>query len=141
MSSPLMQRLLENGHATLVDEASLPDFLRQRQHSLLFFAGDVRRYPESNDLAVILPELAKAFDNAFQIGLVAEVAEKALQRQYGFNRWPTLVLLRGDAYLGAIGKLQDWATYCAEIDQLLQGEPRRAPAFPIPLVSESGSCP
>jgi hydrogenase-1 operon protein HyaE len=140
MSSPLLQRLLDDGHATLVDESTLANFLEQQQHSLLFFAGDVRRYPESNDLAVILPELAKTFDGAFQIGLVAESVEKALQQQYGFNHWPTLVLLRGEAYLGVISKLQDWPAYCANIEQLLQSEPRRAPSFTIPLVSENNTC-
>jgi len=132
--------MLADGHATLVDESSLPGFLQQGQHSLLFFAGDVRRYPESNDLAVILPELTEAFVGAFQVGLIAEPDEKALQQRYGFNHWPTLVLLRGDAYLGAVSKLRNWSEYCAEIDQLLQGEPRRAPAFAIPLVAENGGC-
>lgn len=139
MTSPLIQRLLDDGHATLVDEPSLPGFLRQHQHSLLFFVGDIRRYPESNDLAVILPELAKAFADAFQIGLVAQSAEKALQQRYGFSHWPTLVLLRGGDYLGAISKLQDWAAYCADVQRLLQGEARRAPGFSIPVVDQNSS--
>jgi hydrogenase-1 operon protein HyaE len=116
-----------------VDQDNLDHFLQQHQHTLLFFAGDVRRFPESSDLAVILPELAKAFAGSFQIGVVAESDEVTLQKRYGFNHWPTLVLLRGEAYLGAISKLQDWASYCADIQQLLQGETKQPPGFAIPI--------
>lgn len=132
MTSPLIQRLLDNGHALLVDEKSLPEFLQQHQHTLLFFAGDVRRYPESNDLAVILPELKKAFEGSFQVGLVDASIENKLQQQYGFTHWPTLVLLRGEAYLGAISKLQNWAEYCADIQRLMQSNP----ASVIPIIQQ-----
>lgn len=140
MNSSLMQRLLDEGHAVLVDENSADGFVQQQPHTLLFFAGDLRRYPESNDLAVILPELAKAFGGAFQIGLVAQSAETTLQKRYGFNHWPTLVLLRGDEYLGAISKLQNWAEYCADIQRLLQSESSRPPGFALPVIEQSGSC-
>lgn len=140
MSTP-HERLLVHGHATLVGEATLDEFVGHAEHSLLFFAGDVRRYPESNDLAVILPELARDFREQFQVGLVAEADEKVLAQRYGINYYPALVMLGGDAdaYIGAISKLQDWATYCAEIHELLQAEPRRAPSFAIPVVNESKS--
>lgn len=134
------QRLLDRGHAVLVDEAGLSAFLDRSEHSVLFFAGDPMRYPESNDLAVILPELVRDFRDEFQVGLVAEADEKVLARRYGINYYPALVMLRGDAYLGAISKLQDWATYCAEIRQLLQGEPQRAPSFAVPVVDATGAC-
>lgn len=137
MNAPLLQRLLDEGGATLVDEASLDAFVQAHDHSLLFFAGDLNRYPESKDLAVILPELAKAFTGLFQIGLVSPQAEMALQKRYGFNHWPTLVLLRGEAYLGAISKLQNWAEYCADLQRLLQAEASRAPGFAIPVIEQN----
>jgi len=140
MSSPLIQRLLDEGHAALVDEESLPEYAQQNARTLLFFAGDVRRYPESSDLAVILPELAQAFDGCFQIALVAQAAESALQKRFGFNHWPTLVLLQGEEYLGAISKLQNWAEYRTNIQNLLQSEPRRPPGFAIPVIEQGSGC-
>lgn len=137
MTSPLIQRLLDDNHATEVDESTLPGFLNQHTHTVLFFAGDTRRYPESNDLAVILPELAKAFTDQFQIGLVASNAGTALQQQYGFSHWPSLVVMRGDAYLGVISKLQDWTTYRSELHKILQSEPRALPGKTIPLLNNS----
>ncbi len=140
MNSPLLQRLIDDKHATLVDLNYLADFVQQQPHTLLFFAGDVRRFPESGDLAVILPELAKTFAGVFQIGLVAQSAESALQKRYGFNHWPTLVLLRGESYLGAISKLHNWAEYCAELQRLLRSDPSRPPGFALPVIDQSDTC-
>jgi len=134
MSSPLIERLLNDGHAVTVDDANLDAFLRQHPHSLLFFAGDVRRFPESNDLAVILPELHKAFAGAFHIGLVANEVGPEWQKRYGFSHWPALVMLRGDAYLGSISKLQNWAVYCDELQRLLQSEPSPLPGLALPVI-------
>lgn len=135
-----IQRLLDQGHALLVDEAGLSDFLGRSEHSALFFAGDPTRYPESNDLAVILPELVREFREIFQVGLVASVDEKALAQRYGIHYYPSLVMFCGEGYLGAITKLQDWSTYCAEIDRLLKAEPRRPPSFGVPVVDANGAC-
>ena len=134
MSTGLVQTLLDKGYASKVDEESQEKFLKQHAHSLLFFAGDVGRFPESNDLAIILPELSKAFDGQFQIGLVSDSVERSWQQHYGVNHFPTLVMLRGDKYLGAISKLQDWANYCVGIQRLLQSDPVRPPGFTIPVV-------
>lgn len=132
MTSPALQNLVDKGSASLVDENSLDAFLQQQTHSILFFAGDVTRFPESNDLAVILPELTKNFGGLFQIGLVSEQAEQSLQQQYGFNQWPSLVILRGKEYLGTISQLRNWAEYCADIERLLQSESARPP---IPVLN------
>lgn len=140
MISPVLQNLLDKGGASLVDESSLDTFVQQQTHSILFFAGDVTRFPESNDLAVILPELAKAFAGQFQIGLVSAEAESALQQQYGFNQWPSLVVLRGNEYLGTISQLQNWANYCADIDGLLKATPSRPPGLGMPVINQSSSC-
>lgn len=134
MSSMLIQALLHKGHASKVDDVSLDNFLKQHRHSLLFFAGNVNRYPESNDLAVILPELLKAFDKQFQIGLVSETVEKTWQQRFGFTHWPSLVLLRGEHYLGVISQLQDWVNYCAEIQRLLQSDPVSLPGTTLPVL-------
>lgn len=139
MSQPLIDRLTgELGYA-LVDEANVDSFAASHRYSVLFFAGEPKRTPESLDVAVILPELMKVFGERVVPAVVAANAEAALQSRYGFQRWPTLVFLRGGEYLGAISQMQDWDAYLNQIEQLLASEPRRAP-IPIAPASGSGGC-
>jgi hydrogenase-1 operon protein HyaE len=135
MSSPLIDRLVtELGYAR-VDIDDLDPFLHAHEHVVLFFAGDPGRYPESNDVAVILPELVKTLDGRVTPAVVAVGAESALQDRYGFSAWPALVFLRRGAYLGAITRVQDWADYLAGAERILTAEPVRPPTIGIPVAT------
>ncbi len=141
MLSTLIQNMLERHQYPVVDETTLDDFLQAHEEVVLFFAENPRQYPESDDVAMILPELVKAFDGRFQAALVDQSAEKALQQRYGFSTWPSLVFLRNGRYLGVISKVQNWDDYLREIRQILESEPARAPGIGIPVVPETtGSC-
>jgi len=111
-------------------------WLADQEHSLLFFAGDPARYPETDDVAVILPELLKRFEGRIAAALVDSAAETELQARFRFDAWPALVLLRRGAYLGAITRIRSWAEYLAELEALLAAEPKPSPGFKIPLVAE-----
>lgn len=133
MFSPLTQMLIDTHGYALVDENSVDDFLAANDHSVLFFPGDAERLVESDDVAVILPELMRAFDLTIAAGVVARgEAERALQRRYRFNAFPTLVFLRGDGYLGAISRIQDWQDYVRDIRDMLSGEPTDPPPYSFP---------
>ncbi|RCX32849.1 hydrogenase-1 expression HyaE [Thioalbus denitrificans] len=135
MSSPLIDRLVtELGYARLeIDD--LDPFLHAHEHVVLFFAGDPGRYPESGDVAVILPELVKTLDGRVTPAVVAAGAESALQGRYGFSAWPALVFLRRGAYLGTITRVQDWADYLAGAERILTAEPVRPPTIGIPVAT------
>jgi len=140
MSSPLIDRLVtELGYARL-DAATLDPFLTAQTHSVLFFAGDPQRYPESNDVAVVLPELVAALGAGVTPAVVAAEAETELQGRFGFGAWPALVFLRGNGYLGAITRMQDWGDYVAEARRLLRAEPVRPPTIGIPVSAATTSC-
>lgn len=141
MRSPLLERLTGKQGWPVVDESNLDAFLAAGDYSLLFFTENPTQFPESNDVAVILPELLAAFAGRLQGAVVAAEAEHRLHTRYPFGEWPALVLLRGGDYLGAISRVQDWQTYLAEIERLLQAEPQARRGIGLPVVSEpAGGC-
>jgi hydrogenase-1 operon protein HyaE len=143
MTAPLIDALTTRQGLPLVDEDGLDGFLAPGRHSLLFLAGDPAKYPEALDVAVILPELIRAFAGRFQAAVVAPASAAALKARFGVSRWPALVLLRGDAYVGAIERVRNWDDYLAELAALLDAEPSRPPGVGIPVhgdATASGGC-
>lgn len=133
MFSYLTQSLIDHHGYQLVDENNVDDFLAANQYSVLFFAGDAERLAESDDVAVILPELIRAYDGVIVPAVVARLeAERALQRRYRFNAFPTLVFLKNGGYLGAISRVQDWKDYVSEIREILSKEVTDPPAYTLP---------
>lgn len=132
MPSPLIRMLVEDHGYASVTEQSVDGFLAANDYSVLFFAGDPARIGDSNDVAVVLPELMKVFGEVLVPGVVAPEAERALQLRYRFTFFPTLVFLKGDGYLGAISQVKDWNVYLAEIAELLSKEPSAPPPYKFP---------
>lgn len=135
MSHPLIQQLLDDYHYPEIDLSTHDAFINREEVSVLFFAGDPKRFRDTTDVAVVLPELVKAFGGRLIPGVIAAADEQELQKRYGFKAWPTLVFLRAGGYLGAITGIQNWADYLQEIQALLTAQPRRPPAFKVPVVS------
>ena len=140
MPSPLIENMIEQYHYPVVDEPSFESFIRSQPECVLFFTENPERFPESNDVAMILPELVKQFGGRFSAAVVAQTAQRQLQSRYGFNEWPCLVFLRKGEYLGAICRVQDWSTYLRLIDGILAAEPGRAPGFAIPVQQAPAGC-
>jgi hydrogenase-1 operon protein HyaE len=137
MSVPLIDALVERHGLPLLNEAGLEAFVADGAHSLLFLAGDPVKYPEALDVAVILPELLKAFAGRIRAAVIAPESELALQARFGFSRWPALVVLRGDAYVGAVTRVRNWDEYLFELSRLLESEPSRPPGAGIPVNVET----
>ena len=97
-----------------------------------FFAGDAERLAESNDVAVILPELTRALQGQVKAFVVDRDSERELQRRYRFNRFPSLVFLREGDYLGVIQGVRDWTDYLTEISDILSRDPSDPPPFAFP---------
>ena len=130
---PLVRRLVDTPGATLVDLATLDDWLARPGEHLLFFNGDPVRFAEVLDVAVVLPELRAACAGRFDIGVVPREHEDALARRFGVQRWPSLVLLRGSGYLGTVSGMQDWRDFVAAVAAVLEQPVTRAPGIGIPL--------
>lgn len=130
MSSPLIMRLINELNYPVASVGSLPSLLADADCLVLFFHGKPERYPESNDVAVILPELIQAFNGRLQAAVVAAEDEAALKERYPFNAWPSLVFLRAGVQVGTISKVQDWCDYLEQIAQFLETPAQADNAIP-----------
>mgnify|MGYP001591187553 CR=1 FL=1 len=139
MPSPLIRRLTEQCHYPIVGVENLDTFLQSHDDVVLFFTENPAQYPESNDVAAILPELVEVYGGALTAAVVDRDSDRELQKRYGFLRWPALVFLRHGEYLGVIAKVQDCKVYLGEINRILKSTPSRPPGSLIPVVG--ADCP
>lgn len=139
---PLLEALFSHHGYARVDAETLNEFAAKPGHALLVFTEDPLRFKETLDLAVIAPELDKAFPGRMRIGVLAPQAARTVAPLYGFTRWPALVMLRDGQYVGAIDGLRNWDEYVAELEGLLAAPPTRAPSIGIPVRAPgaAGAC-
>jgi hydrogenase-1 operon protein HyaE len=133
---PLLAQMISR-HGFVRIEADELDAFAAPGHTLLVFTEDPLRYKETLDIAVIAPELAKAFGLRAAV-LLPETARKVAPR-FGFTRWPALVLLKDGRYVGAIDGLRNWDEYIAEMQRLLTADPVRAPSIGITVRGDSAA--
>lgn len=129
--SPLLHNIIARASLPVVNTESVDSFLATHPHSMLFFCGDWERLAESNDVAVVLPELLH-LSPGLGLAVVAREAERPLQLRYRFNKFPAIVFSRGEGYLGVITGMRDWSDYGVEIASILSGEVRDPPPFELP---------
>ena len=132
MFSPLTQMLIDQNGYALVDLDTIDGFVASAENAVLFFPGDPKRLVESDDVAVVLPELIKQFNGRLTPAVVHKDAEMKLQARYRFNAFPALVFLRHGDYLGVIPRIKDWSEYVAEIKEILSRAPSLPPVFEFP---------
>jgi hydrogenase-1 operon protein HyaE len=135
-AAALVCRLVQQFGATWVDRDSHDAFTAGAGTRVLFFSGDAVRFPESLDVAVVLPELQAALrPGTLQVGVVVRRDEDALARRWGSQRWPALVFLRDGQYLATVNGMHDWTDYLSRVQEALAATPSRAPGVGIPVVS------
>lgn len=132
MFSPLLQSIVDREGYSVVTHETLDQLAQSHEHVMLFFAGDAARLAESNDVAVVLPELDKALGGTVKPLIVARDSERELQRRYLFNAFPALVFLRRGDYLGVLQGILDWADYMTQVPEILAREPSDPPPFKFP---------
>ncbi|MEB8430687.1 hydrogenase-1 expression HyaE [Cocleimonas sp. KMM 6892] len=132
--APLIDRLTAELKYPVLDLTNIDEFLENNEFSVLFFTEDIKRFPETNDVAVVLPELLSVFPD-LSPAIIARNDEKKIQSLYGFRAWPALVFMRRDQYLDAITGIQDWGDYLTQIKSILTSEPKRPLSIGVPVVS------
>ncbi|MGZ4960207.1 MAG: hydrogenase [Methylomonas sp.] len=129
---PTLLEQLQTSHAVpILDAESYHLFVHGHRNVLLFFANDALLFPETHDVAVIFPELLKAFAGQLHGAAIDHSIERELQARFRFTSWPSLVLLRQGEYVGVISGIRDWRQYGQEIAELLQSEPSQPPTFDL----------
>ena len=139
---PLLEQLVSRHGFTAVDADSIDDFIHAAGHAMLVFTEDPVRYKETLDLAVIAPEVARAFAGCFRLAALLPADARKVAPRYGFARWPALVVLKDGHYVGAIDGLRNWNEYIEETQRLLAAEPTRAPSIGIAVktAGDPGHC-
>lgn len=136
---PLLARLVSHHHAHWVDFENLPDWLAgQAGDHVLLFAGDPVAFPESLDVAVILPELQKVSASRhkpFAIAVALPEYAQALAETYGSRRWPTLMFFRDGQYVTTLSGMHDWTDYLGLLAQALNKPVSRPPTIGIPVIN------
>lgn len=135
---PLIDQLVTERGYPLLDASGFDAFIEATPWSVLFFTEDPARFPESLDVAVILPELVREFPQLTP-AVIARQDDHLLQSRYSFTVWPTLVFLARGQYLGAISRVQNWEDYLRDIPRILASKPRRNPGLGIPVVTASAT--
>jgi hydrogenase-1 operon protein HyaE len=122
---PAIVRLCRDFNLPEVDSTDVDAFLAADGDAVLFFTEDPKKYPESSDVAAVLPELIGAFPGRFRSAVVAREAERALQKRFGFARWPALVFVRNGDTVGTITGIRDWSEFLEKIRVMLESPTRR----------------
>ncbi len=101
-----------------LSETTLDGFLEGGLVALLF-TGNAARYPEIEDLAVVMPELMKEFPGAFRVGVIDPDAERKLAVRFKITVRPTLVFVKQGEVVLSLPRMRDWAAYVREIAPLV----------------------
>jgi len=142
-SYPLVAQMFSRHGCVEVGADTIESFLAQPGHALLVFTEDPVRFKETLDLAVIVPQLQRAFPGRFAVGVLLPAAARQVQPRYGFSRWPSLVMVKDGQYVGAIDGLRNWDEYLDGLNALLEAAPTRPPTVGIPVRgagTASGGC-
>jgi hydrogenase-1 operon protein HyaE len=137
MMHPLIDRLLDDLEYPEISLANHDEFVAQQGMNVVFFPGDPQTVRDATDVAVVLPELVKAFEGRLRPGVVTDTFGDGMQlkRQYGFAEYPALVFIRDGGYVGALTRVQDWTDYLSKISDLFTAPTKRPPGFKVPVVA------
>ncbi len=138
-TSPLVARLADVCGATWVDADTIDGWSALGGDRVVLFAGDAVRFPEGQDVAVVLPELQRSLPGRFEVGIVRRHQEEALARRFGSQRWPTLLFLRDGEYVTTLAGMHDWDDFLRKTEEALAAPTSRPPTIGIPLVSAASS--
>ena len=120
MGHPLIERLTtEMEWPRLTTEDEILTWLSRPGVHVLFVPGDAKRNLETADVAVILPELHRAFQGRFDCAVVGDEMQANVKESSGVFKTPSLIFYRDGACLGGIPKVRDWDDYMARITRFL----------------------
>jgi hydrogenase-1 operon protein HyaE len=124
MPSALVRALHKRHGLPVLDAGTIDAFLEpaagESEFALLLFTGDPSQRSESDDVAVVMPELITAFKNALRGAVIARGAEDGLKARFGAVVMPSLVVTRRGETLAVIPKIRDWSEYMTRIGACLQ---------------------
>lgn len=138
-AAPLVRRLAASPGARWVDTGTLDAFLAEPGEQVLFFHGDPVRFPEVQDVAVVLPELRRHFERRFGIGIVPRADDERVAARFGVQRRPSLVFLRDGRYVDCVSGMLDWQDYLDRLQQVFE-RPVSRPPIALTTATPAAGC-
>jgi hypothetical protein len=116
--SPAIDRLERLGHQRLTAETIL-SFLAEGAR-LVLLTGDPQRVRESNDAAVIFPDLVRTVSEATGIDLVAGFLTPnhetdAVRAELGVLSYPSVVAYRDGCFAGVVPGMKAWTDFVSQV--------------------------
>jgi len=127
----LLARLTERHGVVALDTESFAAFVEGEGESVVLFAEDPLRFPESFDVATVFPEVLAAVGGCIRAGVLPPEAGRALQPHYGFHKWPVLIFFRDGGYVGCIEGMHDWGDFVAAARAMQARPVGRPPAVGV----------
>lgn len=131
LTHPLFVRLTTEHQFQVLTPENFTDVAKKEGTTLLLFIENPNRMKETMDALVITPELVSVFPTIKNKAVVIPPESRKLAIQYGFKRWPAIVLLRDGRYLGAVDGLRLWSELLSETNSILQSQPKYPPSIGI----------
>ena len=138
---PLLEQLVSRHGFAELEPESFDEWIAGSGHALLVFVEDPAKLKETLDIAVIAPQLLRAFPSTFRPAVLMPASARALAVRFGFRRWPALVVLRDGGYVGAIDGLRNWDEYIAELTRFLTAPVTRPPSVGVAVQGPGTSGP
>lgn len=132
-------RLVEKQNFMLVTNDNAAEFAGEEGDNIILLTADPRAYPETWDVAVVLPEVLKTVPNRYRAAVADPIQSVKLAARFGVQVFPALIFQRSGGFVGTLEGMQDWDSYLRLIPQMLERPTSRAPSIGIPVVSSTGS--
>jgi hydrogenase-1 operon protein HyaE len=115
----LLGALATHPACDVLRKADIDDFLARNPRALLFFSGDVNARPEGLDVAVVVRELATAYQGRLRVGLVDRRDEAALMARFGVVVTPAVAYMRDGESAELVARMRDWPVFAQAAERLL----------------------
>lgn len=127
MTSPLIDRLTDDLRWPQLDTFDdLDSYISEPGEHVLFVTGDPVKNLETNDAAVVLPEIRSAYQGRFDCAVVGNDIEDDVRSRFKTMPMPSFIFFRDGAFLGAIQRIRDWDDYMTRTQIILDGSPQAA---------------
>ena len=127
---PIFNRLWGQEGFVRVNENNVRSLTEKKGLVLMVFADNPTTFKETIDIAVIAPEIAKAFaPHLAAKGFTDPAVGRAISMRFGLTRLPAVGCFRNGVWLGALQGLKVWDDYIkglAEIGQKQENTAKRS---------------
>ena len=119
VTHPIFKRLFGEAGFTRVDEETIDEFLKTDGLKMVVFADDPNDRKTTLDIAVIAPEIKKAFGEVFSRCSCADFTQaRSLAARWGLRSMPAVAIFRDSEFLGAVQGLKPWDEYISLLTEI-----------------------